>query len=446
MNYYKKKKNMTDKTKPPISKHVVGFNLPAVTTDYIGNDIKIIVSENKNQPLTFLKISFNNGAISENKFGTAYMTGLMMTRGTKNRTNEQISEKIDYHGASLNCTAQWDDTCLNIVSVSEYFEKMFELGIECVFHPTFPEGEADKLKKKHKATIMQELADVNYLSQITFYKTIFNGHPYSHPLIGTVDSIESIDLSDIKNWYFNNFLGSKPTFIFSGNIAREKAIALVENHFSDYQVNQDRPDFHKPKKITGVNIAIANKPDASQVALRIGKNVVNRKNPDFAYLQLANTVFGGYFMSRLNKVLREEKGLTYGVFSNIENRKYSSIQMVGTNINKDNVNLAIQFIIKEYEKINTIRVTKKELFPTSQYILGSFLRSIETPQQLGSLINSLELNNLPINYFDKYYKQIANAEPEQVFEAQQKYFSPENLVIAAAGNEEELIHQLKIKN
>lgn len=426
--------------KPPFNRKPADFRFPEFSVFEINGNSVYIHPSNYNE-LVNCRISLKSGMVNDTKPGMAYLTTTMLTRGSSRYPADTIAETIDYLGGTVNCSANYDESTLSITTLNENFDKAFDIAADALQTPLFDSTEFGRLVRKHIADIKQEMVELSYLSQLKFYETIFKGHQYAHPLIGTEESVLTVTRDEIAEWYEKNIQGQPLTFIFTGKITIERALGLVEKYFGKTTHHHRLRSAKVPKGIDKNIFNSIDKSDAHQISLRMGKFVIDRNNPDYLPLQITNTVFGGYFMSRLNKILREKKGLTYGIFSFLEFRRLATLQSVSTSINKENLGLAINFILAEYEKIQSRKISNNELYPVKQYLLGAYLRGVETPQQVAAMLNTLLVNNLPLDYYDKYYRNIIKIKPDDLMEAQQKYFKSDNLVIVAAGEIETITSQ-----
>ncbi len=174
----------------------------------------------------------------------------------------------------------------------------------------------------------------------------------------------------------------------------------------------------------------------------MGFQTVGRENEDFIAMQFLNTILGGSFISRLNHNLREEKGYTYGIHSGIDTYKQATIWAAKTHVGSEVAGDAVREILREIDRMATEPISDDELETTRKYLLGSFALRTETPQQVVSLVSALEMFNLPDDYYQRYFAEVAAMTKEHLFTVQQRRFAAQNLVIAASGSVEHLRSQL----
>jgi len=170
---------------------------------------------------------------------------------------------------------------------------------------------------------------------------------------------------------------------------------------------------------------------------------IQRSNPDFITLNVMNTLLGGYFTSRINKNLREEKGYTYGSRSSFGCQKYSGDFSVSTEVKNEVTADTINEVLKEIKILKKEPVGKTELKNVKNYITGIFPLQLETPNAIAQKVLSLKLNDMPSDYYNKFIKEINDVTPEEIHEAADKYLHPDDMIISVAGNVNEIKDMMK---
>jgi zinc protease len=420
------------RTEIPFNDSGIILNIPQIQKSNFGNIIFYKYQDNS-QPLINFKINFKNGAAADTKPGLANFTMAMLQGGTKSKSATQIFEEFESFGASYFFNAYWDECAAGFSCLSDFFNPCFEVLLDCIKNPEFSDSEFNRQMDKIAASIMQNSADPSYIAQVAFNKGIFNSHPYGHPRTGNLDDISSITKDDILSFYDLLMNKSDISIIVTGNFNEIDIDAIIEKSFSDLKQNSNQVNI--PHHIAGkVPNVIAGKDDALQTNLRIGKPSINRHHPDYPAFQIINTIFGGYFLSRLNHVLRETKGLTYGINSYLDTRKYGSIFVISTSINMDKTSEAIKDIFDISIDISKNKFDKHEIARSVEYMTGSFARSLETPKQITGLIQTLDSFDLDVSFLTGFYAKIRNLSIDEIFEVQKKYFSDTDYLIATSGN------------
>jgi predicted Zn-dependent peptidase len=162
-----------------------------------------------------------------------------------------------------------------------------------------------------------------------------------------------------------------------------------------------------------------------QGAIRIARPFPNRHHPDFKKVMILNTLFGGFFGSRLMANIREEKGYTYGIHSYIQNHIQQTAWMISTEAGKDVCEATIAEVYKEMNLLKEELVDKEELLLVKNYMMGSNLGDLDGPFQIINRWKNLILNDLDENYFNDSMNTIKNITAKELKELADKYLAPE---------------------
>jgi predicted Zn-dependent peptidase len=346
--------------KPPIKEFNQGFKFPDFKIEHINDKIDLVIYQDKTQLLAGISVIFSQGAETDSIPGLAFFTSQMLKRGTQTRSSEQIAEDVDMLGSIFSCGMNWDYTPISIVSITKNIKQSIDLLFDSILNPTFSKDEIKRFKRKHSADIGQELADPSYLCNISLNNNLYANHPYGHPLIGTKDSIKSITREDCISFHQKILESEKIYIVVAGNFSKNiiknymmQKIELLSNITKKIRIQKVKPT-------KGNQIFITNKSSIKQTILRVAKHSISRDNPDFAAIQFINTVYGGFFMSRLNELLREKLGYTYGVHSFIQLRKYGSAHILSTSIKQKSTQDTMKHIFEQMNQMSSKEISDEE--------------------------------------------------------------------------------------
>jgi predicted Zn-dependent peptidase len=167
---------------------------------------------------------------------------------------------------------------------------------------------------------------------------------------------------------------------------------------------------------------IQNDADGVQGAIRMARPFPNRHHPDFMSMMVLNTVFGGYFGSRLMSNIREDKGYTYGIHSYVQNHLQDTAFMISTEAGKDVCEATVKEIYNEMKILREERIDEEELLLVRNYLMGSILGDLNGPFQIIGRWKNIILNNLDEEYFYKSVDVIRNISAEALNNLANKYF------------------------
>jgi predicted Zn-dependent peptidase len=175
------------------------------------------------------------------------------------------------------------------------------------------------------------------------------------------------------------------------------------------------------------------KPDAIQSAVRVGRLLFNKKDPDYFKFQVLNTVLGGYFGSRLMANIREDKGYTYGIGSGLASLVNGGYFFISTEVGVDVTNNTLSEIYKEIKLLREQPVNNEELETVRNYVLGQFLRSVDGPYSLADKFKAIWEFGLGYDYFENYFKAVKTITPKEIQELANKYLQEEDLIELVVG-------------
>jgi zinc protease len=430
-----------DRSISPVSHDFPTFTFPQFAENFLSNGIKVYVVEDTSQPLVSIALTIKCGSAFEPIDGLARFTARMFTRGTAFRSAEQIANEIDSLGASISSSAGSDATETSIICLAEFTDSATAVLADCFQSPIFDETEIERLRRQSLAQVQQLASDPNYLAATIFYREVFSGHPYSHRRHGTLESFGKITRNDCISWY-EHLQNQERFFIVAGNITTQNAVELLERYFGSSNYTPQAPTIAPPLPNPKREIVAIDKPESLQTTLCIGYNTIEATHPDYPALTLANSIFGGMFSSRINELLREKHGFTYGARSSIDDRKFSATIMVTTSVGAEATAQSVRIILEEIERMKLTPISENEFQTAKQYLLGSFVRDLETPHDVSNLLQTIELYNFPKEYYTTYFNAIATLGYDELYTAQQRYFQTAEIVIAAAGIANDLKNQL----
>ena len=182
-----------------------------------------------------------------------------------------------------------------------------------------------------------------------------------------------------------------------------------------------------PKKI------VIKKKDSVQTAIRIGCKLFTRKHPDYQGMYILNTIWGGYFSSRLMANIREDKGFTYNIFSSLDSLLLDGYFLIGTEVGNDHVEDTINEIYKEFDLLQQELVGPQELIMVRNYLLGNLLTALDGPFNVSEIIKTLVIEDIPPIEFENLTQLIKTISPDQIQELARKYLNKEKMWEVSVG-------------
>jgi predicted Zn-dependent peptidase len=353
----------------------------------------------------------------------------MLTEGTARYRASQIAEVMDSVGAHLETAASLDFTTITLYALDKHLPKLLPVVHSLLTEPAFPEDEFNTLRNIKRQRLRIDETKNSILATRTFRKKLFGNHPYGRYLVP--DDLDNLSPDVLKNYFYTNVAGQTELFIAGG--ISDKSLALVDKIFGNLEYDPDRYSFDEfDANYVSEDIYSARK-DSVQSSLRIGKPLFTMRHPDYHRFSVMNTLLGGYFGSRLMKVIREEKGYTYGIYSSLNSLKSTGYFAIGADVVGEATQQAIDEIYNQIELLRKVTPSQTEVETVQNYMVGTFLGSLNTPFAIADKYKNLYFNRMPLSFYADHVKQIYNTDAEQVQELAQKYLNPNEMLTVAVG-------------
>jgi zinc protease len=397
----------------------------------LDNGLKIIVVEDHKLPRVTMSLIVNRDPILEGeKAGYVEIAGQMLRQGTTTRPKAQLDEEIDFMGASINTSS----ASASASGLSKYTDKLMELLADVARNPAFPTQEFDKLKQQQKSGLESSKDDPAAVNARVFGALLYGkDHPYGE--MATLETADSYSLEDCKTYYRNNWIPNNTYLAIVGDVKKRKIKKMAKEYFGSWAMgNVPQKTYPAPAEPTGVQIGVVNNNSAVQSVIEIG-NTINLKpgDPDVVALRLANQILGGGSLGRLFQNIREDKGYTYGAYSDYDSDKLIGSFTAEASVRNNVTDSAIVEFMKEFERLRTEPVPAEELEAAKNFIIGSFGRSLERPSTLASFALNKEIYNLPEDYYETYLERLGSLTAEDVMNAAKKYMKTDAMQISVNG-------------
>jgi len=401
----------------------------------LNNGIPVYMIDTATQDIVKIEFMFEAGSWYEPKKLVANFTNRMLKEGTVSMNAKAIADRIDYFGAHLESNSDKDMGYVALYTLNKHIDKTLPVLADIIQAPLFDEKELETLKQNRKQHFLVNNEKVRYLAKRKFNELIFGkGHPYGKTFSG--EDFDKIDQADLVNYHKDFYRIDNCKVIVSGKVP-SNLIAQMNGHFGKFgnallssSALTDDKDFSIAENKSHVV-----KKNAVQTAIRLGKVLFNKTHPDYVKLKVLNTVLGGYFGSRLMSNIREDKGYTYGIGSALVSLHHSGYFFITSEVGSDVAHDAVNEIYSEIDKIRQEKIPSQELELVKNYILGSFLRSVDGAFAQADNFKSLLEYGMDYAYFDRYIDVVKNITSEELLDLSQKYLDPESLRLLTVGQQ-----------
>ena len=411
--------------------------LPSVWTGSLDNGMKLYGIIYNELPLVQYSIIMRGGHLLDpvEKAGLASLTASLMNEGTANKTPEELEDAIRLLGASISFSGGSENITIRVSSLARNFEKTLALVEEMLFEPRWDMEQFELAKSRVINNLKRNKANPSYLASNTLNSLIFGeGNILAIETAGTEESVSSITIDDLKDFYSRTFSPSLASFIIAGDVDQkrvETALAGLNEKWHPREV--DFPQINIPEAPEKSRIYFVDVPGAKQSVIYIGAPSIPRTDPDFYPATVTNYKLGGSFNGIFNLILREEKGFTYGARSGFSGaRNYGTFlasSMVSTNSTLESVSI----FKTEMEKYRG-EIPQEYVDFTKSALLKGNARSFETLGGLLNMLNNMASYDLPADYIKKEEAFVRDLTSDKVIELANKYIDPSRMYYVVVGD------------
>lgn len=429
------------------------LEFPEIETFELENGIPVLLVERGTLPLVGMTMIFDAGYAADTGkiLGTAGLTGGMLDEGTDKYDALELADLEERLGASIGVGSSLDNTRVTLSALVANLRDSIDLYAEIIRNPSFPEADLERVRISALAGIAREKADPQQLALRNLPPLLYpEGHPYGIPLTGsgTEESINSIQRTDLIDFYNSWIRPDNATLVVVGSLSRDEIQPELERAFGYWQPPAV-PLGSKELPLEGVTadagiIYLLDKPGAPQ-SMIIGGQLMPATNwNQTEVLDMATTALGGNFNARLNMNLREDKGWAYGAYSYLPDARAQRPLIYYAPVQSDKTLESMLEIFREVEEYTTTNpITQEELDRNREGSLRSLPGRLETAGAVRGYILDLVSYNRPLDYFDTSQEQLRSMQVEEISAVAADQILPENTIWLIVGDLSEIEQPLR---
>jgi zinc protease len=392
------------------------------------------LSEEHALPMIAVNISFPAGSAYDpaDKPGLANMTASLIDEGAGDLASDAFKQALESRGIRFSAQADRDYIEVTLTTLKENADEAFRLAALAFAHPRFDPEAVERVRAAILASLKQEDEDPSRTAVKAWYATYFGAHPYGRPPQGTPAGIAAIKADDIKVFAADHFVRGGVKVAVSGDINEVQLKKYLQQLFTSLPA-KTVPVAAKPASFGNPGTRTVVRNEAAPVAI-FGFLGPMRADPDFIPAFVTNYIFGGgSFSARLMDEVRDKRGLTYGISTQLNDFRASSIIVGSVQSDKAKILTALDVTKSEMTRFAKDGATQKELDDAKTYLTGSFPLGLDSDAKIARALNGYQRSGLPADYVVKRNGLIQAVTLAQVNAMAKKYYDPAKLVVLIAG-------------
>jgi predicted Zn-dependent peptidase len=416
------------------------LTVPVVRSGALPNGVRLNVVEQHELPLVQVTLTVTGGSrLDGDTSGIATFMANMLDEGAGTRDALALQSELAYLGANLSTTADWDRVTVGLKVPVRALPAALALMADVALRPTFRAEEVRRQRDLRLTALLQAKDQPNTLASLAFNQAVFPAnHPYARNATGDSAIVASYDSALVRRFYEGAVRPERATLFIVGDVNEAQVRTLMTQAFGSWRANGTATPLPTvPAAVAApatTRLWLVDKPDAAQSVIIIGWPGVERTSPDYAALQVMNTLLGGSFTSRLNMTLRETKGYSYGANSGFSYRvvpgPFSASSSVRTNVTDS----SLIEIFKELRGVRDVAVPQDELARAKAYVELGIPGTLESTSQVAGQMAQLAIFGLTLDELPKLAARVRAVTAADVQRVARQYLTPDRAHVVVVGD------------
>jgi predicted Zn-dependent peptidase len=364
--------------------------------------------------------------------GISHFTEHMVFKGTKSRTARDIARQVDSIGGNMDAFTGKEIICFNIKVLDEHVPIAIDILSDLVLNPVFDPKDITREKGVILEEIKMDEDNPDYLIHEIFTQNFWKDHALGKPILGTKETVRSFEYERLFNFYRQRFVPNNMIISAAGNLNHGRFVELIKARFAGLSAVPN--GFHEPAPAVTPRIVTRNKKSLEQVQLCLGvaSHPISHAKRYVSYVM--NTVLGGGMSSRLFQKIREEQGLVYSIYSDLNPYRDTGCLSVYAGTSLESTRKVVDSVLAEFRELKSGPIPVDELRRAKDQLKGSLMLSLESSTSRMSNLARQEMYFGRFFSLDETIDQIESVTAEEITEMAENLFQPDKIAITVLGN------------
>ena len=415
-------------TRPPLSEP------RNIQREVLPNGLIVLTEEMTHIRSIAIGIWMNTGSRDESSDinGISHFTEHMVFKGTKTRTARDIARQVDSIGGNMDAFTGKETICFNIKVLDEHVPVAIDILSDLVLNPTFDPKDITREKGVILEEIKMDEDNPDYLVHEIFTQNFWKDHPLGKPILGTKETVRSFEQEKLFGFYRQRFAPNNMIISAAGNLNHEKFVGLIKERFAGLE--QVPNGFHSPAPEITSRVITRNKKSLEQVQLCVGvpSHPISDEKRYVSYV--LNTVLGGGMSSRLFQKIREEQGLVYSIYSDLNPYRDTGCLAIYAGTSLESTRKVVDSVLAEFRELKGEPIPEDELRRAKDQLKGGLMLGLESSTSRMSNLARQEMCFKRFCTLDETIEQIEIVTGEEVCEMANSLFQADKVAVTVLGN------------
>lgn len=423
--------------------------LPIPQIEQLPNGLQVVWFVSDKLPIVDFDLTLKSGSRDDlpGKSGAAELVAATLDRGVAGMSRQEFAKAIESLGAQRGAAVEDDFFRVSMHGLAADSETLFEFLAKMVLHPDFPEAELSR-EKSRMIDGYSRLADYgDSLVDLTYRRAMTQGTPYGRGAFLSIPEFSQVGRQDVLNYYHRNFVPKNAVLMVVGRVDQNRMRERIKNLFGSWSggvVKRSKKNYSAlPGHGKSGEILLMNRPDLTQAQVRVGFRAPLVQDSRHYALAVGNALLGEYFHSRLNTLIRDQLGLTYGIGSSFSFDRDLSILTISSATRNETVGVLIEKTLGVLKGLKDGPLPEEEVQTAQAYLVGGFPVANSTLESIAGRWLTDYLFDLGPNRLNQYIPGISSVSAADVLSAMNAAIDLSRLTIAVAGDAKVIAPVLK---
>jgi zinc protease len=431
---------------PPVGSAVT-VPTPDVISRNLDNGLRVVVAPSSRVPLASAWMVFDAGSSFDpaDKAGLAMLVAELVTTSTTDKPAPVLAAQIEQLGAVIGASTNSDFSYVYANAPVGVFEQSLDLMTQMIRSPALGADDLALSRSQAIDGVQWGQTDPGTVTRLVLKRLLFGTGRYGASTDGTAQSLARIGRDDVVAFYRSHWRPSTATLIFVGDIDPERAFALAQRSFGDWQDSAGTVAAPAVDVQPGPRVVVVDQPGAGQAAVMAGVPAVRYNDDSYYPLMVTSAVLGGGTGARLNRAIRIERGLSYGAWASLASGTAGGSLSAYAQTRNDAAVEVSTLMLGEFARLAESPVPQAEIDARTEPLIGGFARSLETADGLGGTLAAMVFYGRPLSELADYAPKIRAVTPAQIQEAARRFLRQDRVDLVFYGDAKAFIGPLKAR-
>jgi zinc protease len=411
---------------------------PSVKSATLDNGLILWLVSEPGFPKVALTVAVRGGLAADpaGRPGLSELLSKTLDQGTRTRSAKQIAQELQAAGGDLNASATKDSLELSSVVLASKVDNAIAVLTDILQNASFPDAEVALAKRNLADDLDQREAEPSFLAARARDKVLFSDHPY-HVTSPTRDSIAAATSADLREVFTQRFRPDQVILIAAGDFQNDKILSTFKAALGSWKAPASPPaaPVSTPSAPAEHAVYIVPRPGSVQTTIELATLGPKLGDPDFETVQVANTIYGGSFGSRLTSNIREDKGYTYSPYSRLVSYQKAAEMISHADVRNEVTAPTLNEMEYELNRLATTTPSEEELSKAKRYLVGLEALRLQDRASLAHRLATLWIAGLLPDQIGISGQKVSAATAADVDAVARKYFPAHRSAIIAVGEE-----------